>query len=181
MNYHCSPDLDPTQDLTVDVLSLFQRFRQTADEKTVERMLHEELSRHLKLCELAILHAANADMYWCDLPRHPIHDFDIWARQHFEEMGFEVEFSRTAQEETLPIRYDSMKTTIAVVAHSAFTAKWSLAKPLMEESVAAEWRRRSDLEDKDLIQNPPQRQSRGTAGDFDGGNPSGRRCSTGNS
>ena len=100
MNYHGSPDLDPKQDLTVDAVSLFQRFRQDKDVETVDALLEQEFARHLKLWELAILHAANADIDWCDLPRHPILDFDIWARQHYEKMGFEVEFSRTAQEET---------------------------------------------------------------------------------
>lgn len=169
MNYHCSPDIDPKQDLTVDAVSLFQRFRQVADQKTIERMLEEELARHLKLWELAILHAADADMYWCDLPRHPIHDFVIWACQHLEKMGFEVEFSRTASVETIPSKVDPKKTTSAVVVHSTLTAKWSLAKPLNEEAVAAEWCRREGLEAEDLIQNPPQRLSRGFGGDFDGG------------
>jgi hypothetical protein len=169
MNYHCSPDLDPKQDLTVDAVSLFQRFQQEADRKTVDDLLQQELARHLKLWELAILHAASADMYWCDLPRHPIHDFDVWARRHLEKMGFEVEFSQTAQEETLPARNDSKKTLKVVVARLALTAKWSLAKQLNEEAVAAEWRRRERLESDDLVQNPPERRSRGIGGDFDGG------------
>jgi hypothetical protein len=170
MNYHCKPNLDPKQHLTVDAVRLFQRFRQTADKRTVERLLDQELSRHLKLWELAIVHAANADMYWCDLPRHAIQDFDIWARRHLEKMGFEVEFSRTAQEETLASRLDSKKTINTVVAHSRLTAKWLLAKPRRKKTMAAEWRRRERLEAEDLKQNPPRRLSRRTAGDLDGGN-----------
>jgi len=169
MNYHCSPDLDPKKDLTVDAVSLFQRFRQAADKKAVDDLLQQELARHLKLCELAILHAASAGMYWCDLPRHPIHDSDIWASRHLEEMGFEVEFRQTAQEQTLPSRDDPEKTIKAVVVRAAYTAKWFLAKPLQPEVVAVEWGRREDLEGQDLAQNPPQRLSRGTAGDCDGG------------
>ena len=170
MNYHCSPDLDPKQDLTVDAVSLFQRFRQSADVKTVDTLLERELARHLKLCELAILRAANADMYWCELPRHPIQDFDLWAHQHLERMGFIVEFSRTAREEMLPSKYNQEKTVSAVVVESALFAKWSLAKPLNQKAVAAERQRRAKLEAEDLIQNPPQRLSRGIGGDFDGGN-----------
>ncbi|MBI4623082.1 MAG: hypothetical protein HY736_07675 [Verrucomicrobia bacterium] len=136
----------------------------------VDTLLEQELARHLKLCELAILHAASADMYWCDLPRHPIHDFDIWARQHLEKMGFETEFSRTACKETVPDKNDPKESINAVMVHSSLTAKWFLAKPRSQETVAAEWHRREGLEAEDLIQNPPQRLSRGIGGDFDGGN-----------
>jgi len=169
MNYHSKPDLDPNQDLTVDALSLFQRFQQDADKKTVATLLDQELARHLKLCELAILHAANADMYWCDLPRHPMLDFDIWARRHLEKLGFETEFSRTACKETVPDKNDTKKSISAVVVHSSLTAKWFLAKPLNQEAVAAEWHRRENLEAEELIKTPPERQSHGSGQDFDEG------------
>jgi hypothetical protein len=84
-------------------------------------------------------------------------------------MGFQIEFAKTGCKERVPDRDDSKRIISAVVVESALTAKWFLAKPLNPEAVAAEWLRREGLEGKDLIQNPPQRQSHGTAGDFDGG------------
>lgn len=52
MNYQCNPDLDPKQDLTVDAVSLFQRFRQAEDVAAIDVLLDHEFARHIKLCEL---------------------------------------------------------------------------------------------------------------------------------
>ncbi len=161
MNYHCKPDLDPRQDLTVDMVSLFQRFRQAEDVATVDALLDQEFARHIKFCELAILQAAKSDIFWCDLPRHPLDGFDLWASDHLKKMGFQVEYIHTACEETAPSEYDREKTVSAVVVRARFVAKWFLAKPLHPEVEAAEWRRRQELEEKNLITNPPQRQSSG--------------------
>ena len=47
MNYQCNPDLDPTRDLTVDAVSLFQRFRQGEDLAAVDALLDQEIARHI--------------------------------------------------------------------------------------------------------------------------------------
>ena len=169
MNYQCHPDIDPTQDLDVDAVSLFQRFGQDADKKAVDALLDQEFARHIKLCELAILHAANAKIFWCDLPKHPIQDFDIWAVQHFEKMGFEVEHHCTASTEAAPSEHNEKKKIEAVVVRSYFTAKWHLAKPLDRARVSAEWHRREALEDEELVTNPPKRQSSGLGNEIDSG------------
>jgi hypothetical protein len=162
MNYQCVPDLNPEQDLTVDAVSRFQRFRQAEDVATVDALLDQEFARHIKLCELAILQAAKSDIYGCDLPRHPLDGFDLWASDHLKKMGSQVEYTCTACEETAPSEYDRAKTLRATVVRSRFVAKWFLAKPLQPEVEAAEWQRRVELEDKDLIANPPHRQSSGS-------------------
>jgi hypothetical protein len=169
MNYRCNPDIDQAQALDVDAISLFQRFSQETDKKTVDALLDQEFARHVKLCELAILNAAKADILWCDLPKHPIQDFDIWAVQHFEKMGFEVEHRYTANTQTVPSEHDEKKKIEAVVVRSYFTAKWHLAKPLDPTKVSAEWRRRELLEDQELVANPPKRQSTGTGDDIESG------------
>ncbi len=161
MNYQCNPDIDPKQVLTVDAVSLFQRFRQDADTQAVGELLDQEFARHIKLCELAILHAAEAGIDWCELPRNPLGDFNLWASQHLEKMGFEIEHCHTAREEAVPCELDRKKTLTAVVVRSSFVAKWFLAKPLQPKVVSAEWHRREALEGKDLVENPPQRQSSG--------------------
>jgi hypothetical protein len=79
-------------------------------------------------------------------------------------MGFQVEYTCTACEETAPSEYDRNKTMSATVVRSRFVAKWFMAKPLEPELLSAEWRRRMELEDKDLIANPPHRQSSGSGG-----------------
>lgn len=132
-------------------------------------MLDQEFARHIKLCELAILHAANADIFWCYLPKHPVQDFDIWAVQHFEKMGFEVEHHYTASTQAVPSEYDQEKKIEAVVVRSYFTAKWHLAKPLDLARVSAEWHRRITLEDEELVKNPPKRQSTGSGEEFESG------------
>ena len=170
MNYQCNPDLDRAQDLDVDAVSLFQRFGQDTDKKTVDELLDQEFARHIKLCELAILHAANADVSWCDLPKHPIQDFEIWAVQHFEEKGFEIEHHYSASTQAVPSEIDKKETVQAVVVRSYFTAKWFLAEPLDPARVAAEWRRREALEDEELVTNPPKRQSTGSGDEFESGN-----------
>lgn len=164
MNYQCGPDLDPKQDLTVDAVSRFQRFRQSEDVAAVEALLDQEFARHIKFCELAILQAAQSNIYWCDLPRHPLDGFDLSTTDHLEKMGFQVEYTRTACEETAPSESDKKKTLSATVVRSRFVAKWFMAKPLQPEVEAAEWHRRMELEDKNLIVNPPQRQSSGSGG-----------------
>jgi hypothetical protein len=164
MNYQCKPDIDPKQDLTVDAVSLFQRFRQAEDVAAVDALRDQEFARHIKLCELAILQAAQADIFWCDLPRHPLDGFDVWTSAHLEKMGFQVEFSRTACEETAPSESDREKTMSAMIVRSRFVAKWFMAEPLQPEAESAEWQRREELEDKDLVANPPRRQSSGSGG-----------------
>lgn len=163
MNYQCNPDLDPKQDLTVDAVSLFQRFRQAEDVAAVDALLDQEFARHITLCELAILQAAQSDIYWCELPRHPLDGFDLWTSAHLEKMGFQVEYSRIGSEETVPCEWSKEKTLSAVVVRSRFVAKWFMAKPLQPEAESAEWQRRVELEDKDLIANPPHRKSSGSA------------------
>jgi len=169
MNYQCKPDIDPKQDLTVDAVSLFQRFRQEADTSAVAELLDQEFARHLKLCELAILHAAKAGISWCELPRHPLDDFNLWAAQHLEKVGFEIEHCHTAREEAVPCERDRKKTMNAVVVRSYFVAKWFLAKPLQPKTVSAEWHRREALEDKDLVENPLRRQSSGSGDEMEYG------------
>jgi hypothetical protein len=169
MNYECQPDIDPEIDLNVDAVGLFQRFRQDVDVKTVDTLLDQEFARHIKLCELAILHAANADIYWCELPQHPLMDFDLWARQHLEKMGFVVEFTRIATKEAVPCDEEGKKTLKTVVVRSRLVAKWFLGKPLNPELASSEWHRREALEDGDLVTNPPQRESHGTGDDIDNG------------
>jgi hypothetical protein len=162
MNYQCNPDLDLKQDLTVDAVSLFQRFRQAGDVAAVDALLDQEFARHIKHCELAILQAAQSDIFWCELPRHPLDGFNVWTSDHLEKMGFKVEYSRTAYEETAPSESNREKTLSAIVVRSRFFAKWFLAKPLQPKAVSAEWQRRQELEDKDLVANPPRRQSSGS-------------------
>ena len=170
MNYKCHPDIDPQQDLTVDAVSLFQRFGQDTDKKTVDALLDQEFARHIKLCELAILHAAKADISWCELPKHPIQDFEIWASRHFKKLNFEIEHHYTARKQAVQSDSDRKKTIQAVVVRSYFTAKWHLAKPLDRARVSAEWRRREVLEDEELVTNPPKRQSTGSGDEFESGN-----------
>jgi len=170
MNYKGTPDIDPSQDLTVDAVSLFQRFRQDPDKQTLVALLDQEFARHIKLCELAILYAANADIFWCDLPEHPLQDFNVWADRHFEKMGFEIEHHCTATTQAIPSQFDKKKTIQAVMVRSYVTAKWHLAKPLDPTRVSAEWHRRKLIEDQELVTNPPKRQSAGSGDEIEHGN-----------
>jgi hypothetical protein len=146
MDYRCNPDLNPQQDLTVDAVRLFQRFRQEADVTTVDTLLDLEFARHIKLCELAILQAAQADIFWCELPMHPLDGFNVSTSAHLEKMGFQVEFRRTACNESVPRDSDREQALSVMVVRSRLVAKWFMAKPLQPEVEAAEWKRRHELE-----------------------------------
>jgi hypothetical protein len=169
MNYHCSVDLPPEQDLTVDAVKLFQRFRQQADVARVETLLDAEFTAHLRLCELVIARAASADIFWAVLPEHPFQDINIWVSRHLEKKGFTIDYRRVAREEEIPSPADEKTRVKVMVVRSSCTAKWHLAPSLNEEATAAEWRRRTALEDEELARNPPQRQSRGLGTSFESG------------
>lgn len=169
MDYHCPPDLRPDQDLTVDALKLFQRYRLDQDVARVGTLLDEEVTRHLRLCELAIMHAAASGISWAKLPQHPLLDVDVAVARDLEKKGFVVEFRHVAREEELPNAHNEKERIKATSIESAYIAKWFLAPSLDETTTAAEWRRRRTLEDEELSRNPPQRQSTGAGKDLDSG------------
>ena len=169
MNYDCPTDLLPDHDLTVDALKLFQRFRQEADLARVETLLDAEFARHLRLCELVIAHAASADISWAVLPEHPFHDINIWVWRHLEKKGFTIDYRRVIREEEISSAADEKTRVKAMVVQSSCTAKWFLSSLLNEEATAAEWRRRTALEDEEIARTPPQRQSSGSGATFESG------------
>lgn len=169
MNYDCPADLRPDQDITVDAVKLFQRFRQEADVARVATSLDAEFTRHLRLCELAIARAASADIFWAVLPEHPFQDINLWVWRHLEEKGFIIDHRRVAREEEIPSCVDEKSRVKVLVAQSSYVAKWFLAPSLNEDATAAEWRRRIALEDNEIARNPPQRRSRGSGTSFERG------------
>ena len=160
MNYHCAPDIGRDVELTPGVVALFQRFRQKRDVAAVNETFERELLCHLKLCELAILHAASLDIYWCEFPRHPIEDIEHRASRHLGDLGFRIVHDIEGSKTTVPCSENHNKTIRAVVVRSRWTITWS-AQAGSRTAVGAEWRRREKLEQADHRRNPPQRQSKG--------------------
>ena len=169
MDYQCQPDLEPTSDLTVDAVGLFQRFRQEPDTKLVEALLDQELARQIKLCELAIVCSARVGYYWCELPKHPLEQIEVMVFRHLAKMGFQIEQHSTATDVTVPYRHDCKKTVTTTVVKSYSTAGWLTAKPLDQQATAAEWLRREAREQEDLKNNPPHRRSSGSGKDLAAG------------
>lgn len=155
MNYECSPDIDRNQDLTVNALRLFHRFRQEADLNTLSTLLDEETARHIKLCELSILYYASCDYYWAPLPRHPIQDVNTWTFRHLEEMGFRIEHRTTGRRKEVEDEMNRDKRLSAVEVEYCSTAGWFHGSDDPRHDISAEWRRREALEDADRAKNPP--------------------------
>ena len=169
MNYNCPPDLPPGRDLTAAALNLFQGFRQEDDVARVATLLEEEITRHLRLCELAIMHAAAAGIYWARLPPHPLLDVDVEVNHRLSANGFTVEYRRVAREEDLPNAHNEKERIKAITTEAGHVAKWFSPSSPVEETTAAEWRRRTALEAEELSRTPPHRQSTGAGEDLAAG------------
>lgn len=168
MNYQSEPDIRPDVELTASAVALFQRFRQEVDIATLSRKLEEELRRHRRLCDLAILNAAHATFYWCELPTHPISDVAVLVQRQLEEDGFLIEHHQTVVERSGALENHPGKNTTVQLLRSYATASW-LRPTKSDENVAAEWQRREELEDRVLSANPPVRCSTGTGPTLDTG------------
>lgn len=158
MNYQTSPDIDPSKPLTPDAVVLFQRFQQDADRATVDALIHAEVDRHLKLCELTILYYASCSYYWCELPEHPIMDVNTWTLQALEKRGFQVERHSAGRRRKVSDEADRQRVIEGVYFRDYSTASW------LSTSLSAkgnrEWRRRVRLENAERKQNPPKPCSR---------------------
>ena len=161
VDYGAEPDLDPSRDLKVDDVILFQRFRQAVDSDLVDTMLETEFKRHLRLCEMAILDAARGTCYWSELPQHPMTDINVWVQRHLEdEAGFAIKHETTGEEVALPAGTNTDKTVRGIEIRHRTTASWFGAKELDPDRVAREWRRRVAIEDEARSKFQPVMQSR---------------------
>ncbi|MBE2213508.1 MAG: hypothetical protein IAE82_06520 [Opitutaceae bacterium] len=156
MDYQCAPDIDRHKDLTANSVRLFQRFKQEADRQTLETLLDEEVARHTKLCELAILYYASSRYYWALLPRHPIQDVNTWTFRHLEEMGFKIEHRTTGRQRDVESDLDRSRRLTAVEVEHCTTANWFHHTGNDGEDISAEWQRREALEDENRSKNPPR-------------------------
>ncbi|PTY07518.1 hypothetical protein DB347_09495 [Opitutaceae bacterium EW11] len=137
IDYQANSDIDPTKPLSPGTVQLFQRFRQSADMETVERMWEAEVERHKKCCELAVLYYASIGYDWAELPRHPFRDLETHALGRLRESGFKIE----ARGETL-------------------VATWGNCLEPERAQLEAEWKRRETIEEHLRRTTVPAMQSR---------------------
>lgn len=128
--------------LTVDAVMLFQWFPHPADKKRVQKLLDDEFTKHLRMCELAILYHADLDIYWAELPVHPMQDVNVWVDRALADAGFKIEHEWTAGEMELPDSDREGKTRKVVESTFRTTASWWGATPLKPESYEKELERR---------------------------------------
>lgn len=148
IDYQTKPDLDLGRDLTVDDLSLFQRFQQSADVALVDQLWEAEFTKHLKLCELTILVAARNQCYWAELPEHPIQDFNVLVARHLEEVaGFSVRFEKETYTVKASDHVDKGRVLEVVQIRRRTIVSWLAAEALNESRVDDEWRRREEIEE----------------------------------
>lgn len=152
MDYKTGPDIPREGRLELRHLVLFHRFRQKADTDYIGERFKDEFERHLKLCETAILHAARAGFYWCELPVHPWLELNPWVQQALEDSGFEVKM-RAPNRASRPKEQKAEEKTIPV-------AEWFYrVLHFRDESVSAEWARRDRLEQEERARRPVTQRS----------------------
>jgi hypothetical protein len=170
MNYRATPDLPPGKDLTIDAVSLFQRFRQSRDLGRVDRLWQAEVNKHIALCELAIMTAAGGTYYWCDLPEHALLSVTVTAHRHLEEQGFEIKHIEELQNKEVVDRYSGNGKKIKVkTVRFRSTASWGLKKLLNQKAVSKEWKRRENMEDTERKKKVPKLRSKIVGDKFEPG------------